>query len=115
MKHISLKSILSSILSENIYAEEIDVNSLEIGDTVKYTNPASDKKFSKDISFFTNTPKNKSIPFEVYIKNGSIGKIVKLNSKSGIASVKFDSSSFTPDSIRTDIPYDIHIKYLKKV
>ena len=75
----NLQESLRKIIQQEIAAVlREDSSQFKVGEFVKYTNPASDKKFKKDISFWTNTPKNKNKPFEVYIKDGAIGEIVKV-------------------------------------
>ena len=89
-----------------------DESNFEIGDEVKYINPTNHKEFKKDISFFTNTPKNPNKPFEVYIEDQAIGKVVDIDTEKGILYILFDEKYFAPNSIRTDKPYPIHYSYL---
>ena len=110
----NLQESLRKIIQQEIAAVlREDSSQFKVGEFVKYTNPASDKKFKKDISFWTNTPKNKNKPFEVYIKDGAIGEIVKVNGD--IATVKFSPKWFVANSVNTNIPYEIFTGYLEPV
>lgn len=104
---------VEDIEEDNNIKEEEEI--LIPGDNVKYTNPAYHKEFKKDISFWMNIPKNKNIPFEVYIKDNAIGKVISFDKGNGIATVEFEEKYFIPDAINQDKPYEIHTKYLNKL
>ena len=111
------KSELKQIIKEEIrkVLNENSVKNFKKGDEVEYINPSYHKEFKKDIEFFTNTPKNPNKPFEVYIKDRAIGKIVDIDNMKNIAYVMFDQKYFVRDSIRTDKSYAISYDYLKNI
>jgi hypothetical protein len=115
MNNFDLKKYLSEnkLTSNSKIIVEQD-NMISPGDTVRYTNPVYHKEFQRDISFFTNTPKNDNIPFENYIKDQAIGKVLEV-SNNNIALVQFEPQYFFKDSINPSIPYKISFKYLTKV
>jgi hypothetical protein len=110
--------MLAGIITESQYKaklnEEISLPFSE-GDQVIYTNPTYHKEFKKDISFWTNTPKNEKIPFQVYIKDGAQGTIESLipSSPYDIAIVRFPEDQFRfSDGVNRNKPYEISTKYL---